>query len=187
MKEYDKYKKDGDLHWHWYFNLKHPYKTLVDESLAPFRQVSKFDLGTLVDIGCGDGIPLSFLARTGFICTGVDPDGAATAFAEYHGVKADFFNEKAEEFVKRELEYDYLYSLNVIEHLDNPEVMVEMMRRVKNFGVIVTDRALGEVSPYHAREYSPVQFEALFKDFELTKLPVSDDEYFGYIIKNKLL
>jgi 2-polyprenyl-3-methyl-5-hydroxy-6-metoxy-1,4-benzoquinol methylase len=189
MQDYDKYKKEGDIHWKWYFTFKNSYKDLVDQALDPFRKVSKHNLGTLLEIGCGDGVALNFLSRSGFYCTGVEPVITATAFAEEHGVTAEYYNETVEEFVKRGLRFDYFFSLNVIEHVQKPEVFVELMRRVKYFGVIVTDRKQAHVdlSKYHMREYSPKEFEELFKDFDLTKLPLSNDAFFGYIIKNKTI
>lgn len=189
MKDYDKYKKDGDIHWQWYFNFSNSYKDLIDESLAPFKKVSHHDLGSLVEIGCGDGVALNFLDKSGFKCTGVEPVVTATAFANEHDVNADFYNETVEEFIKRDLSFDYLLSINVIEHVEDPTAFVALMRRIKQFGVIITDRSVpgSDISSYHNREYTPLEFEELFKDFDLKKLPLSNDEFFGYIIKNKTL
>lgn len=184
IQQYDKYQKFGDLHWQWYQSNNEGYRSLVDESLVPFQGVN---LGTVVDVGCGDGLPLFFLNQMGFRCYGVEPERDAVELAMRHNVRAEYFIETAEKFAKRGMGFDYLYCLNTIEHLDDPQSLIKIARRIRNFSVIVTDNkdTVVDRSRYHKCEFSPVEFEVLFKDFELERLPLSHPQFFGYIIKNK--
>lgn len=181
MDYYDKYSQ-GDIHWQWYHNSPW-YNTLVKESLIQFKNVEP---GTLVDIGCGDGLSLSFLHDLGFKCYGVDPEYEGVKLALDHNVSAEYFVEKAERFAERNLEFDYLYSLNTIEHMDDPHAMVEIMKRVKKFGVIITDDGSipEQVNRYHNIEFTDKSFRELFKDFNVQQLPISGD-FIGYKVWKK--
>ena len=181
---YDKYNM-GDIHWQWYSNMP-SYYTLVNESLEPFKSAVP---GSLIDIGCGDGVSLSLLDQMGFKCSGVDLSKQGIDLAIQHNVTAEYYIQSAEDFALRGLEFDYLYSLNTIEHLDNPECMVEIMKRISKFGVIITDHANGhptkDSSRYHNQEFTPESFTELFCDFNLEKIKLTDPAYFGFVIKRR--
>lgn len=181
-KDYDKYQQYGDIHWQWY-NNQADYHFLVDDALAPFKSVAP---GTVVDVGCGDGLPLSFLHDLGMKCFGVEPEYKGVELALQHNVSAEYFIEGAEKFAKRGLEFDYLFSLNTIEHLDDPAALVEIMRHVKNFGVIVTDDGslVTQKSQYHEVEFTDESFRELFKEFNLEKIKIRGG-YIGYRIWKK--
>lgn len=193
FQDYDKYEKHGDLHWKWYADNKHGYHSLVEDSLKPFLSVAPLDISekgkiTVVDIGCGDGLPLSKLYELGYKCYGVDPSKVGIDLAlKEHDVSAEFFIEKAEKFAERGLDFDYLYCLNTIEHMDRPEALLEIMKHIRKFGIIVTDDATLHKDPsvYHSKEFTPTEFEKLFKDFKLEKLNITHKSYFGYKVSNK--
>ncbi len=181
---YDKYERDGDIHWQWYSKNSHQYKDLVHDAIAPFQKAM---LGTVIDVGCGDGLPLSLLNDLGFRCSGVDVNEKGIDLALQHNVSAEYFIQEAERFAGRGLEYDYLFSLNTIEHLMDPKAMVTIMKNIKNFGVIVTDvkQPEGMSSVYHTHEFTPATFEALFADFDLEPIEIRDANYFGYIVRRR--
>lgn len=186
-REYDKYNQ-GDIHWQWYHNLP-SYFDLVNYTLAPFKAA---ELGTMVDVGAGDGLPLSFLDKWGFKCAAVEPSYEGVDLAMKHNVSAEFFVEKAEKFAEREMDFDYLYSLNTIEHLDEPKAMVAIMRRIRRFGIIVTDNDETsdpvKRSQYHEMQFTPATFEALFAEFnfEQLQLPSICSSFMAYKIWKKI-
>lgn len=187
--DYDKYQKFGDIHWQWYDDNTHKYRTLVDESIKPFG-VAIYDQKRpiLIDIGCGDGVPMNLLDKLGYRCYGVDNSELGIKIAlMQHNVNGEYFIEKAEDFAKRDFHADYLYSLNTIEHLDNPKCMVDIMKKVKRFGIIITDDASKVIdrSIYHTHEFTREEFKELFKDFELEEIKLSDENYFGFKIFGK--
>lgn len=181
---YNKYERDGDVHWQWYTSNTHRYKELVKDALSPFQSAP---LGSVVDIGCGDGLPLSMLDELGYDCNGVDNNETGIKLALNHNVNAEFFIQEAERFAARNLEFDYLFSLNTIEHLMDPKALVKIMKNIREFGVIVTDNANAAEHPsvYHTHEFTPEQFEELFEDFDLERMNITDPDYFGYIIRNR--
>jgi 2-polyprenyl-3-methyl-5-hydroxy-6-metoxy-1,4-benzoquinol methylase len=168
-REYDKY-AEGDIHWQWYHNTP-AYFALVNFALQPLKDAKP---GSVVDIGCGDGLALSFLDDWGFKCFGVDPSYEGVDWALKHNITAEFFIEQAEKFATRSMEVDYLFSMNTIEHLDDPKAMVEIMKHVSKFGIIVTDD--GSKSPavnsYHEQEFTAQSFAELFKEFNFERLDV---------------
>lgn len=184
MIPYTKYQKHGDLHWQWYNTPDHSYRKLVDESLEPFTAVPP---GRIIDIGSGDALPLSLLFKMGFKCAGVEPMKEGVDLAMQHNVSAEYFIETAEKFADRNFKYDYLYSLNTIEHMDDPTCMVKIMKNIKNFGVIVTDDA--EVSQKHSQFHTYLfnhkMILDLFKDFDIQELELSNRAFMGFIIKPK--
>ncbi len=184
MIPYMKYHLGDDIHWQWYQNNKHNYQSLVNDSVKIFDNVPT---GSLVDIGAGDGLVLSLLEKKGFACMGVEPIREGVRHAMNHSVRAEYIIELAENFAKRKMEFDYLMSINTIEHLDQPECLVEIMKHIRQFGLIVTDNdeIPQSASIYHTEQFTPAKFEELFKDFELQRIAITAPEYFGYIIKNK--
>ncbi|WP_417591192.1 bifunctional 2-polyprenyl-6-hydroxyphenol methylase/3-demethylubiquinol 3-O-methyltransferase UbiG [Parasphingorhabdus sp.] len=79
-----------------------------------------------LDVGCGAGLLCEPLARLGGDVTGLDaaPENiaAAKAHAEPQGLAIDYRNEAIEDFEGRG--FDLVTSLEVIEHVDDPQVFV---------------------------------------------------------------
>ena len=182
MKYYDKYIRQGACHWREYKRTptdERGYKTIVDDSLAAF----KGEKGSILDVGCGDGLPASKLAQLGLRVTGLDIDQTGIDLAkEICGKGIDFICSSVEDFQMKE--FDYLYSLNTIEHLKDPIVMVKIMKKIRNYGVIVTDDAENckTGNEYHEREFTKSEFKELFKDFKLEEITMRDNRFFGYKI-----
>lgn len=84
-----------------------------------------------------------------------------------------------------QMKYDCLFSLNTIEHLDDPGALVRIMRRIRKFGVIVTDVPGTSPSKYHTHEMPENEFRHLFAEFDLEPLAIRHPEYYGFIIRPK--
>ncbi|KKN59588.1 hypothetical protein LCGC14_0540510 [marine sediment metagenome] len=173
MSAYPKYRKNGDIHWKWYMSGNVWYSCLVNDSVKQFRGLR----GTLLDVGCGDGVSSYKLACNGFRVTGIDPEekGIEISTERMKYLKFRGHVTTVEEYVKNNTEeFDYLYSLNTIEHCEDPTVFVKLMDRIKEFAIIVTDN--GKVStgkhPYHTMEFTAETLKELFKDFKT--------EFFGF-------
>ena len=105
---YDKYEKRGALHWDEYRNNTY-YKKLVDESLAPFKEVKS---GSVLDLGCGDGLVSQLLYMKGLDVTGIDSVPLGIEYAEKMcSDEIELITIYAEDFVKHLRSFDYLYSL----------------------------------------------------------------------------
>ena len=175
MSDYPKYRKKGDIHWKWYMSGNVWYSNLVDDSIAQFRGLS----GTLLDVGCGDGVSSYILSCIGFKVLGIDPESVGVRIAVDKMKYLKFRGQvtTVEDFVERSVEgFDYLYSLNTIEHCEDPKVFVKLMERIKEFAIIVTDN--GKVSkgkhPYHTEEFTIETLTELFKDFTVEPFEFSD-------------
>jgi len=184
--EYDKYKKSGGLHWDWYSKgEKHNYYKLVNESLIPFEKLK----GSIIDFGCGDGLVDYILTKKDFNVTGVDSsiEGMNVAREEFLKRGGNLFEYHLEDIdsYKMNKKYDYLYSLNTIEHLKNPEVMVKYMKNIRKFGVVITDDddvVASDNSKSHIIQFNRESFKELFKDFKLEEIELSNKCFFGYKI-----
>jgi SAM-dependent methyltransferase len=165
---YDKYKKRGDVHWKWYLGTNTTYRCLVDESIKYFNE------GTVLDIGCGDGLVSYLLALKGMRVIGIDSDetGLNIAKERLKYMKFEPVLSKVEDFKG---EAEYLYSLNTIEHLDNPNVIVDLMKKSK-FGVIITDNGeLKKSHPYHQTEFIKESLKDLFHEFKTEFIEFSNE------------
>lgn len=178
---YDKYDNEGALHWAWYASNEHQYRDLVDDVLEVFDT----RVGSIVDIGSGDGRILSLLAAQGFHCTGVEPEARGIALAQEKGVDATLLHMEAERFATIMGTHDYLLCFNTIEHIDDPTCLHAIMRRIRQFGVFTTNIPDGGKSKYHVREYTPAELRAFFEDagFQVATLPIAVPGYHGVLVK----
>jgi len=185
---YNKYEKQGACHWKEYARGRN-YKEIVDSSLIPFlkRDLKK---GTVVDIGCGDGLPTCKLAGLGFITIGVDVSELGIKYARHHCNKeVEWVPEDVIDFlgdcIVDNRTFDYLYSLNTIEHLEDAKVLVELCKRIKNFSIIVTDDkdTCKKDNPFHVKELNRDDFKELFYEFNLEEIQINHPKFFGYKIK----
>ena len=174
MSDYPKYRKTGDVHWKWYMSGNVWYSCLVNDSVAQFRGLR----GTLLDVGCGDGVSSYKLACNGFRVTGIDPEekGIEIASSKMKHLKFRGYVITVEDYVKNAGEFDYLYSLNTIEHCEDPTVFIKLMDSIKEFAIIVTDNAHASKGnhPYHTMEFTPETLAELFKDFKTEPFEFSD-------------
>lgn len=97
---------------------------------------------TILDIGCGGGLISTPLARLGGKVTGIDADKQAITVAKQHskaqGLDIDFIHGAAENLVAEGRKFDVVMALEVIEHVDNPDLFVKLCSQlVKPNGIIV--------------------------------------------------
>ncbi len=183
---YTKYETQGACHWREYAKGR-TYKDIVDSSLKPFKCAVE---GSLVDIGCGDGVSACKLAEMGYIVTGVDLEQLGITYAKQNcNESVEWIAEDVIDFLGDctvdERKFDYLYSLNTIEHLKDMKVLVELCKRVKNFSVIVTDDkdTCKKGNPFHEKELNRQDFYNLFYEFKLEEIPINHPKFFGYKVK----
>lgn len=179
---YPKYKGKTPVHWQWYGNNNPTYTRLVDASLRPFQGLQ----GTVLDIGSGDGLVDSLLVGMGLSVVGVEVEADGVAISRERVPGATFVCASVEDYAAAGgAAFDYLYSLDTIEHVEDPRAFVDLMARVRGFAVIVTDNAINRdgtrrtVKELHNREYSIEDLEALFGGFRSERLDVGDGSFIG--------
>jgi 2-polyprenyl-6-hydroxyphenyl methylase/3-demethylubiquinone-9 3-methyltransferase len=93
-------------------------------------------------VGCGGGLASMPLARLGFDVTGIDAGAEnidiATNYAMERKIDAIFLNETAEAHAERETKYDVIICLEMIEHVNNVEILIDALAKlVKKNGIII--------------------------------------------------
>lgn len=175
MKEFTRYETHGAFHWDWFENPRHWYPTLVNNSLKYLASEN----GTVLDIGSGDGRVDRTLIDLGFNVIGIEPDKMGNKIARER-VPEMLILENTLEDVEFPFA-DYLYSLNTIEHTDTPKRYLEAMKKIKNFGIVITDNAeMGRTKgEFHTKEYTLAELKKLFSNFRVEVLELGMKEFIG--------
>ena len=123
-----KYLRSGDYHWRLYFSPKfNLYREHVNYILEYFSDMK----GTLLDVGCGEGLILERLIQeTQLECYGIDISPLAIELAHQHGV------EKCEVAGVFDLDktFDHIFVGDVLEHTEEPETVLRKMHDLLNPG-----------------------------------------------------
>lgn len=112
MQEFNKYEKMGAYHWQWYAANHTGYKDLVDLALEILPQQ-----GTILDVGCGDGLTSFKLFEKGLSVVGIDTNEYAIRLARKRTSKKI---------------YGTLYSKYIV-HKILPFLDVTLNRQIKRF------------------------------------------------------
>jgi 2-polyprenyl-3-methyl-5-hydroxy-6-metoxy-1,4-benzoquinol methylase len=153
-------------------------RNLLVEDLAKFHFASRYAADKLIlDAGCGAGQGTVCLARSGARYTvGIDIASEAVTFARSHFVEPNlaFGRMDAAWLGFQDRTFDMVTSIEVIEHLSEPEHYVVGMRRVlKDDGMLVlsTPNKLissptpGTLWPHHIHEFYLEELEALLRRY----------------------
>lgn len=154
---FPKYKERGAYHYQWYKDNTFGYRDLVD-SVVDFCQ------GSTLDVGCGEGVVVKLLADNGCRAEGIDNEPEAINLAKnsvYGWCRVQDINYPMADT------WSYLSCLNVIEHLERPERIVEIFRdNITKAGIIITDAKQPTLGKYHTHEFTKEELLDLFKDYK---------------------
>lgn len=145
---------------------------------------------TIVDIGCGGGLISTPLSRLGAKVTGIDADAQAISVAKNHALREDlsidFIVGAAENLVAQNKKFDVVLALEIIEHVENPSLFVELCARlVKPNGLVIFSTlnrtwksyALGIIAAERILKWVPAgthDWKKFIKPSELAKLSESN-------------
>jgi SAM-dependent methyltransferase len=181
-KEFTKYAEKEAYHWSLTYNRS--FRRFSPRSHAfydvPLRLLDRQSEGRRyvvgLDVGCGDGVMLYKAHLAGKRVVGVDYsfDGVALARRqlEARGVeRPSVVHASCYRLPFDDSTFDYVSSIEVIEHLSEPEQYLSEIRRVLRPGgaaVITTphssqDGALHD--PFHIREYTGAELRALLHEY----------------------
>lgn len=160
--------------------------------LSKYKFALKFCKGkSILEIGCGSGYGSEYLAQNGVKkITAYDIDPKAIIFAIKNSLHSNINFAKGDaETLKLKDKYDAVISFEVIEHLSNPQRLLELARNgLRKGGIFIMstpNKAFciqdGDKpsNPYHVHEYYPKELrEMLFKYFKQV-------QFYGVILINK--
>lgn len=170
MSTFNKYRLKGAYHFDWY-ETEDWYRWCVD-------RCAKFCKGTTIDVGCGDGLLLSKLPSGSL---GLDSDIDALRLCSERGldtVKVDLDNPTTTDSPPGE--YDYVASINTIEHLNDTTHLMSLVKGARKGAVIITiDWQGGPFGEDHKHEYTLPELTALFSDYKVKPFRYKETEWIG--------
>src|SRR3989344_8655701 len=96
------------------------------------------DNGSVLDLGCGDGMLLDSLKLRGNRIEGVDISGEAVKKCEVKGHKVELFDFSDGKLPYADNSFDYVVMLDVLEHLYDPDTVLAEAKRVSKRFVILS-------------------------------------------------
>ena len=145
------------------------------EHLVRYRSVSGTRYGLLMDLGCGTGYGASILSKQNEVI-GIDSSAVAVAYARRSFPEIELVRASGESLPISDGSLDAIVAFEVIEHLANPERMLDECKRMlrrggvlhistpnpAHMGNVWQNRLFGKpmpskvdmTNPYHMREFS---------------------------------
>lgn len=178
MKEeiaFEKYRKRGAYHWENYFGgltkIDCFLRGRYDLVISFLKKSGVTRTSKVLEVGCGDGA-LSGLIYDTFGCdlTGLEPSADGIRYCqemfEKHRFKGHFVHSDGYTFKYENDHFDFIVLADVIEHLQQPELMLAEMKRVLRPGgrvIITTPVRTGEhpEDTMHVHEFYPDELVAL--------------------------
>jgi len=114
---------------------------------------------SVMDIGCGDGLALEYLkSRVSISAVGVDISDDILAKAKERGIDAIKMDLNDLDAAADLPEVDYLVGMEILEHMPNPEALIQKIRPKVRKGMIFT---------FPNSAYYPYRLRLLFGGFPL--------------------
>lgn len=180
LKSTRKYFQKGDYHWRDY-GRPSLYRKHVEVVESFFKEKS----GSLLDVGCGDGLILSRLNQNKNLnCFGIDVAPLAIEFARQH----EIYNCGVAGICEFSGKYDYIFAGDLFEHLRYPDLALERM-----YGWFPSDGLLFSSFPIQAGKmgndfhiFTRESIEELFSClFTIESFEVRNDLKKMYIVAKK--
>jgi len=87
-----------------------------------------------LDMGCGGGFMVDAFARLGAKASGLDISAGAIAYARKHFARGTYYCEPMDAFRARGLQYDFVFSSEVLEHVPGPDELLTTFAAVTKPG-----------------------------------------------------
>lgn len=165
-------------------DLEFFYKNLYAESTPSYLWYEKVynvekwkNPGSVLDVGCWEGIQLEAFLKKGWQCTGLELNNRAASKAARKGIKV-YYVSLNDFFTKfKDGKWDVINIAYVLEHVTHP---LEILRRLKNHlkekGIIIIEVP---------NEFSPLQL-AYLKEYRLSPYWIALPDHINYFDKQGL-
>lgn len=186
--KFTKYQKRGPG-YHWILSGLHPLRSnaFIRARYKYFLLLLKKQLLTIkgksvLDIGCGDGVLIYKFAKEGAVCSGIDLSFDAVKYAKHitesKGYNISLSSGSCEKIHYKSNIFDIIVCSDVIEHLENPHLLLQEVKRLlKRGGIAVISTPLRLTSEpadkCHVQEWFEDEFAELiqstFNDYKIIK------------------
>jgi 2-polyprenyl-3-methyl-5-hydroxy-6-metoxy-1,4-benzoquinol methylase len=116
-------------------NFNHSHEYLAPALLTVVEKYHKDKNIGIFDLGCGNGSIAFFLSGKGYLVSGVDPsnDGIRHAKSKFPLLNLEL-GHSGDNLLKRFGSFDFVYSLEVIEHVFDPYEFMKDVNSIVNVG-----------------------------------------------------
>ena len=168
---YDKYSKYGSYHKNW---LVSPdwlwYRACVDKIVS-------FCDGSTIDAGVGDGVLAKRILENGYDVIGLDNEPTGLRLAKENGISVMHWDLNDTHGIL-DTGFDYLCSLNTIEHLKTTNGIKNLINHnVTKGAIIITDKATEHKGRYHEHEYTKEELLETFAEFKPKYFEINSTEF----------
>lgn len=113
--------------------------------LRGLRLMPEFRGRDAIDVGCGGGFVVEAMRRLGARASGLDIGAPAIAFARDTFPRAEFYEEDFDTFRVRNLQFDFIHSSEVIEHIGDVNGYMRFLAAIARpgAGLFVTTPDIG--------------------------------------------
>lgn len=170
--ESQEYKKmDAIENDHWWFVAKRRFLDIALEKYAKNKN------SKILDLGCGTGAVIKFFKGKGYDICGVDANIDALNYCLEK--KLNVKKGTAENISFENNRFDVVFALDLLEHLDHPEIAVKEINRIlKKDGILIATVpahqslwSYHDVHLHHKKRYGKKDFkELLQKDFKVENI-----------------
>ncbi|MDH4418059.1 hypothetical protein DBR12_13605 [Acidovorax sp. HMWF029] len=112
-----------------------PVRALIDQQMRHMPRQASDKQGRLLDVGCGNGSFLKLAQKAGWSVHGIDFDPIAVAEARKGGM--DIYLGSIEQLEAQEGTYDWITCSHVLEHVHDPQNLLQSMYRLLRPGGIL--------------------------------------------------
>jgi len=89
---------------------------------------------SVLDLGCGGGFMVEAFARLGARASGLDISAGAIAYARRNFSRGTFYCEPMPAFAARGLQFDFVFSSELLEHVPGPDELLTTLAAVTRSG-----------------------------------------------------
>ena len=164
---------------HAFYKNNQNYSVFLDrQEIVDFRKYTDWikklapNAGSFLDVGCGTGKALSLLPSSGISVKGVDVSNTSIQVCKQKGLDCQAYDGQKLPFAENT--FDIVGSINVLEHVNNPEGFLnEQLRVLKQGGylVVVCPNFLALSNSYH--EHTAGLYRKFLNFFTIISLSVA--------------